>query len=731
MTFEKDEMNKKKLKSIFDWQHWTSAKSDLKSMKPLLVSRILFNTLLINEFEHALLRLKNEDCVWGPVHTSVGQEALAAATMAALTKGDKIAGSHRAHHQFLAKSLNYVLEDRWNPVKDQLPEPALEVLQKTMAEIMGLAPGYCGGRGGSMHLKYADAGVIGTNAIVGGGIPLATGAAYAEQYTKTGNVVVCFFGDGAINQGVFHESCNLAGIWNLPIIYFVENNLYGVGTRADISCAVKDLSIRADSYQMDARIVDGNDVAAIYQTVKDVADGIRKGNRPCVIEAKCYRHYHHAGDQPGSTFGYRTKKEEKEWLAKDALTTYPRALKEAKLLTKAQIEKITQTVKAVVAQAVDFCTTHEKTYQVREELWPKPETVDEGIRSAGSEFSEIEFSALEDYPTTQEITYSDAIAAVTGRWLEKDDKTVVLGEEIASFGGGAYGATKKLPALYPDRVRNTPITEAGFIGLACGAAMSGMRPVAELMFPDFALVAADQLFNQIGKARHMYGGKTDLPLVVRTRIAVGCGYGGQHSMDPVALFSLFPGWRILAPSNAADYVGLFNTAMQSLDPVLMVEHHALYTKKYEMPKDNLDYFIPFGKAKLVAEGKDVTLVGYSSIIDRLKIIGEQLKSQGISADIIDLRSLDLPSIDYEMIGQSLKKTGALAIIEEAPTSNSIGGRIAAEVYERFYDELDGPVACVTSKDVPNSVSRVLEAEAMLKDEAILETAMAVANRRWR
>ena len=202
-------------------------------------------------------------------------------------------------------------------------------------------------------------------------------------------------------------------------------------------------------------------------------------------------------------------------------------------------------------------------------------------------------------------------------------------------------------------------------------------------------------------------------------------------MDPVAIFSLFPGWRILAPSNSADYIGLFNSAMQSLDPVLMVEHHALYTKKYQVPKDNLDYFIPFGKANKVSEGEDITLVGYSSIIDRLKVIGEQLKSQGISADTIDLRTLDLPSIDYETIGESLKKTGALAIIEEAPTSNSIGSTIAAEVYQRFYDELDGPVACVTSKDVPNSVSRMLEAAAMLKDEEIIETVLAVAKRRWR
>jgi 2-oxoisovalerate dehydrogenase E1 component len=724
-------MKKKKLKSDFNWQHWTSDETDLSSMDPVLASRILFNTLLINEFEHTLLQLKNEDCVWGPVHASVGQEALAAATMAALKKSDKIAGSHRAHHQFLAKSLDYVVAETWNPVTDELPTQAYEVVQKTMAEIMGLASGYCGGRGGSMHLRNAEAGVLGTNAIVGGGIPLATGAAYAEKYTQSGNVVVCFFGDGAVNQGAFHEACNLAGLWKLPIIYFIENNFYAVGTHADNSCAVKDLSLRADSYGMDGRIIDGNDVTAVYETVKDVVGGIRKGKGPCIIEAKCYRHYHHAGDQPGSSFGYRKKAEEKKWIKKDAVTAYPLALQKAGLLDKAEVGSIEQMVKTVVSKALDYCTTKEETHHVCEALWPNPETVAEGIRSDGKEFSEIAFSKLEDFQTTQEMIYSDAIAAVTGRWMEKDDQTVVLGEEVASFGGGAYGATKNLPGIYPDRVINTPISEAGFVGLACGAAMSGMRPVVELMFPDFALVAADQLFNQIGKARHMYGGTTDLPLVVRTRISTGSGYGGQHSMDPVALFSLFPGWRIVAPSNAMDYIGLFNSAMQSLDPVLMVEHHTLYAIKFPIPEGNLDYFIPFGEARVVTEGTDITLVGYSSITARLEKIAPQLQEKGISAEVIDLRCLDLPSIDYDTIGASIKKTGALVIVEEAPASASIGSKIASVVYERFYDELDGPVGCITSKDVPNSVSCVLEAAAMINDEEILEISLAVARRKWR
>ena len=186
----------------------------------------------------------------------------------------------------------------------------------------------------------------------------------------------------------------------------------------------------------------------------------------------------------------------------------------------------------------------------------------------------------------------------------------MLGEEIANFGGGAYGATKGLHIRYPDRVINTPISESGFTGLGLGAAMSGMKSVIEIMFPDFSLVAADQIFNQIGKARHMYGNTTDIPLVLRTRIAIGCGYGGQHSMDPVGLYALFSGWRIIAPANAFDYIGLFNTAMQSNDPVVIIEHHHLYPLKFPVPENDIDYFIPLNKARIVAEGDNVTLITY-------------------------------------------------------------------------------------------------------------------------
>ena len=711
------------------WERWKSDPQDISKIPPHRAAQILFDMYLINEFEHALLRLKADDCVWGPVHTSVGQEAVAAASIRALTGQDKITGTHRAHHQFLSKAMNYVLDPSWDPAADAVPDAGREAITRTFAEIMGLKNGYCGGRGGSMHLRYLEAGVLGTNAIVAGGIPIAVGSAFAEKQAATGNVVVSYFGDGAINQGALHEAANLAGIWDLPVIFFIENNLYAVGTPSDEACAVKLLSQRANAYGMNALIVDGNDTVAIYEATRTAAEDIRAGGKPWFIEAFCYRKYHHAGDTPGSAFGYRSKEEEAQFADQDVMVQFPAALAAAGILGKKQAQQIREKAAACVQEAVDTCTNPGTPRTVREELWPSPESATEGVRSDGSELAGLRYAEREDFSDFRQLAYSDAIAEATGRWLERDERAVVLGEEVASFGGGAYGATKGLPKKYPDRVINTPISEAGFVGLGLGAAMSGMRPVVEVMFPDFAFVAGDQLFNQIAKARHMYGGTTNLPLVVRTRIAIGCGYGGQHSMDPVGLFALFAGWRIVAPSNSFDYVGLFNTAMHSNDPVVFLEHHALYKNKSDLPTDDLDYCIPFGKARLIAEGNDLTIVTYGYMTERLRALRGTLSEKGVSADIIDLRTLDFPSMDFETIGESLKKTGAMVIVEEAAGGQAIGNRIAAIASARYFDYLDAPCFSLTSLDVPNSVSRVLEAAAMLDDDTIVDTVVKAADRR--
>lgn len=724
-------MKKHKISYDFRGYKWESELIDLNSIDKKLEAHILFDVFVINEFETSLLKLKNDDCVWGPVHTSIGQEAIAAASVAALKTSDKFFGTHRSHHQFLSKALQHYVPATWNPISDKLPDEAKIVVRKTLAEIMGLADGYCGGRGGSMHLRDKQAGFFGSNAIVAGGIPLATGTAFTEKYYKTGNIVVSFFGDGAINQGAFHEACNLAGLWKLPIIFFLENNEYAVATKIDNSCAVSELSIRAASYGMDAHIVDGSDAMAIYLLMHSVAEDIRKNNRPFFVEAKCYRRYHHAGDQPGSAFKYRSKEEEDIWMKKEVVFSLPDKLLKNGIFSNDEIGHIKNMASQAVRDAVDYYSEGTDKRKVKSGMFPVPETASIGVRSDGSEFKNIKYSERENYNAFKEIKYSDSIASATGRWLEKDKATFVLGEEVANFGGGAYGATKGLPDKYPHRVLNTPISEAGFTGLGLGAAMSGMRPVIEIMFPDFSLVAADQIFNQIAKARHMYGNTTDIPLVLRTRIAVGCGYGGQHSMDPVGLYALFAGWRIVAPSNAFDYIGLFNTAMLSNDPVVIIEHHSLYTLKFPVPENDIDYFIPFSKARKLSEGNDVTLITYGVMAYRCENLIPSFKEKGISAEVIDLRTIDLPGLDFETIGVSLKKTGVAIVVEEAPTNHSIGAKIAAELTERYFDYLDSPVMRLTSLDVPNSVSRVLEKAAIINDESIVNNTVSAAKRRWK
>ena len=721
-------MKTTQLKCDAVFEEWRSGEDDVKALAPHLAARMLFDVCLIHEFEHALLRLKADDCVWGPVHTSVGQEAVAAGVIAALRPTDSVVATYRSHHEFLSKAVQHVADAAWNPARDAVPPAVDEAVERTLAEIMGLAHGYCAGRGGSMHLRYAEAGFLGSNPIVGGGIPLAAGAAFAHKFRSTGNVVVCFFGDGATNIGSFHEACNLAGLWKLPLICFIENNAYAVATPLRQASAVEDLYVRAASFGMKGYRVEGNDIAAIHGLIGKVAADIRAGAGPCLVEARCYRRYHHAGDQPGSAFGYRSKEEEARSREQEVITTFPRALEKSAVLPASEIRSIQTIARECVARAVDRCTVAGTPRRVPAELWPDVAGVETGLRSDGREWEGVTFSARKDFRALTTLRYSNAIADVTGRWLERDAEVVVLGEDVANFGGGAYGATKGLPAKFPDRVLNTPIAEAGFTGLALGMAMSGMKPIVEIMFPDFALVAADQMFNQIGKARHMYGNTTDLPLVVRTRVAIGCGYGGQHSMDPVGLYSLFPGWRIVAPADSMEYIGLFNAAMRSRDPVLVIEHHSLYGKDFPAPEGNLDFCFPLGKARVVAEGTDVTLLTYSALVGRCESLLPKFAAAGVSVELIDLRTLDLPGIDYETIRASLGKTGAVVVAEEAAASQSIGAPIAAAIMERFFEMLDAPVLRVTSLDIPLPVSRVLERETMVSDERIFRTTVAAARR---
>ena len=718
------------LNAMFEIKKANREDNDLSEISEQMLRRILFEISLIRQFENTMLKLAADGCVHGPVHTSIGHEACASGAMAAISPSDQIASTHRAHHHYISKAVSFAAPDGFKFPSGSERDVIQNHINSLMGEIMGLANGCCKGRGGSMHLRDGELGIIGTNAIVAGGVPLATGAAFAAKYNNSKQVTLCFLGDGAVNQGSFHEALNLASTWKLPIVYVVENNLYAVATSIRNTTATKTIAVKASAYGMKGCVVDGMDPVAGMLAIKQAVQDVRQENMPVLVEAQCYRYNHHAGPIPGSNFGYRSTEEEKTWAQRDPYMNFAGQLSGSGIISEQDCAKIKELADEMIASALNCCVEKiGEKFVVRPELMPNPDSLEIGTRSDQSEFKGAAFSELKDFGTLEDISYVDAIAMVTGRHLEKDEKVFVLGEEVANFGGGPYGATKGLPAKYPERVLNTPISECGFVGLAGGAAMSGLKPVVEIMFPDFALVAADQLFNQIGKLRHMYGNSVEMPVVARTRVAIGCGYGGQHSMDPAGLFSLFSGWRIAAPTNAFDYIGLFNSAMLSKDPVLIIEHNKLYPIKSAVPSQNLDYLVELGKAKVVRSGSDATVVSYSYMLQVAQEACKELANENINPDLIDLRTVSAVDIDYETIGQSLKKTGILVIVEQSGKSCVISAGISEQCQLLFFDYLDGPIVTICGKDVPSPVSKYLECAATPDIKSIKEIITKAVQRR--
>ncbi|WP_448004314.1 alpha-ketoacid dehydrogenase subunit alpha/beta [Agromyces bauzanensis] len=712
---------RRRLEPAASWVEITTTPADWKAADPALLATMLGELHLIRAFEERVLDLAGEGLVHGPAHSSIGQEGGAVGSIVGLRSTDGINGSHRGHHQFLAKAITHVSRGRLD--LEHLVTPDLQtVLQRTLAEILGLAQGYCRGRGGSMHLQWFEAGALGTNAIVGGGVPLAAGNAWAQKHSGTTDVTVTYFGDGATNIGSVLESMNLAAAWKLPVAFFIENNLYAVSTHVSEVTAESRLSARGLGFGIPSYRVDGMNPLAVHLAMVEAEQRMRAGDGPVVIEAEVYRYFHQNGPYPGSAFGYRTKAEEAEWRERDPLTRMAAELTRLGLVADEQVEAVrTQAIAAVDAATSELLEADpekEGRRRIRPELWPDPAFVDVGVRGDLSALAgRRSLEPLADTRARDEVKYVDAVAGVMERRMAEDPRIVVLGEDVHRLKGGTNGATKGLSSAYPERVLGTPISENAFAGLGGGMALDGrFRPVVEFMYPDFLWVAADQVFNQIGKARHMFGGDNPVPLVLRTKVAMGSGYGSQHLMDPAGVFATSAGWRIVAPSTAEDYVGLMNAALALDDPVLVIEHVDLYNEKDTVIAGDLDYVIPPGTAAIRREGTEVTVISYLSMVRHSL---EAIEQTGIDAELIDLRWLDRASIDWETIEASVKKTNAVLIVEQGARGTSYGGWLADEIQRRLFDWLDQPVQRVTGSESSPSISRVLERAAIARTEEVV------------
>jgi pyruvate/2-oxoglutarate/acetoin dehydrogenase E1 component/TPP-dependent pyruvate/acetoin dehydrogenase alpha subunit len=615
---------------------------------------------------------------------------------------DLITSTHRGHGHCHARG-------------DSLAEGPLakqEHLNKMMAELCGRATGYCRGRGGSMHIADVQKGNLGATGIVGGNIPVATGAALSMKLQGLDRCVVCFFGDGASNTGNFHESLNMASAWKLPVVYVVENNLYGMSVPFDKVSATPDIAARAAAYDMPGVVVDGMDPIAVYEAVSVALERARRGEGPTLIEGKTYRWYGHSRSDPRN---YRTKEEERDWRDRDPVRAFARRLLEMGIVTSEELEQIEERAVKAIDEATAFAL---------ESPLPDPSEVEEDVyvlQLPTPAEIEAERRLRERVRTDSSIPkkrYWEAIRDALREEMLRDPRVFVMGEDVGLY-GGAYGATRGLfDEFGPERVMDTPISEALIGGAAVGAAMTGMRPVTEIMYVDFTPLAMDQIANQGAKNRYMFGGKTAVPMVIRTEGGAGRSIAAHHSQSLEALWTHFPGIYVVMPATPYDAKGLLKAAIRNDNPVMYIEHKMLYGVEGPVPAE--DYVVPLGVADVKREGSDVTIVSYSRMLLRSLEAAEELARRGISAEVVDLRTLK--PLDLETVVASVRKTGRIVGVTEAYKTGSFISELFTLVNESAFDWLDAPMVRVTALDVPVPMAESLEDAAIPSVERIVRAA---------
>ena len=637
----------------------------------------LYRTMqIIRQTEEELARCHQRGLIHGACHTYVGQEAIATGVCAHLNERDSVFSTHRGHGHALAKGL---------------PPMAL------IAELFGRDAGCSRGRGGSMHLFAPEIGLMGTSGIVGPCILQACGGGYSSKLLQNGSVAVAFFGDGAVNNGAFHEGLNMAGVWKLPVLFICENNQFATEVPFAYSSSNPSVGSRGTAYGIPGYEVDGNDVVEVYRIAAECVARGRKGGGPSLIECKTYRTRAHAEGM--GDFTYRTREDVERW-------------KE-----RCPIARIRSDHKEIDAQAFD-AIDHEIKELVKDarsvaEASPPPgeETATKHI------YSSVRVIPPDRQPqkkSTRVATYSQATLEALSEEMAVNPKIFVMGEGIGVRGGN-FVTTKGLYDLYgPERLCDTPICERGFVGLACGAAMTGTRPVIDFMFADFVLDGFGEIINQIAKMQYMSSGRLRMPVLLRGCIGIGHSAATHHSGSYYGMLAQVPGLTVVVPSLASDAKGLLKHALRCDDPVLFLEHRELLQTKEAIPDG--EYEIPFGSARVVREGKTVTVVALARMVHLTLSVCDELDKQGISVELIDPRTVT--PLDTDTIYRSLCKTGRLLVIDEAPAHCGFSAEIAARMADVGFDELDAPIKRLTGAFCPTPYSPSLEKMVVPNAEGI-------------
>ena len=633
----------------------------------------LYRTMqIIRHTEEELARCHQRGLIHGACHTYVGQEAIATGVCAHLSQHDPIFSTHRGHGHALAKGMTP---------------------RELIAELFGRETGCSRGRGGSMHLFSPEIGMMGTSGIVGPCLLQACGGGYSSKILKNGTVAAAFFGDGAVNNGAFHEGLNMASIWKLPVLFICENNQYATEVPFSYSSGNPSIGSRGAAYGIPGITIDGNNVLEIYRVAAEAVARARSGGGPTLIECKTYRTRAHAEGM--GDFTYRTKEEVAAWKERCPI---------ARLRTENgamidQLDTVDQEVVGLVKEARDFAERSEV---------PPARTATTHVYSAGVVDAQLPKSDSE----SRDLSFVAATLEALDQAMAADPKIFVMGEGIGVRGGN-FTTTLGLYAKYgADRLCDTPICERGFVGLACGAAMTGTRPIIDFMFIDFINDSFGEIVNQIAKMQYMSSGRLKMPVVLRGCGGVGHSAATHHSGMYHSIYSHIPGLRVVLPSNPYDAKGLFAHALRSDDPVLFLEHRELMQSKGSVPREH--YEIPFGKARVARAGTDVTVVALSLMVQHALQAAEQLAGEHISVEIIDPRTVS--PLDVDSILQSVAKTGRLLVVDEAFGPCGFASEIAAHVADAGFNDLDAPIKRLHGAFAPTPYAPTLE-RAVVPDVA--------------
>jgi len=601
--------------------------------------------------------------------SGIGQEAISVGSANAIDDDEFILPMHRNLGVFTSKGVP---------------------LNRLFGQFQGKASGFTKGRDRSFHFGSKEHNIVGMISHLGSQLGVADGIALGNLLKENKKLTLAFTGDGATSQGDFHESLNVAAVWNLPVIFVIENNGYGLSTPSLEQFRCRQFIDKGIGYGMEAHQVDGNNVLEVFQKVSELAVSVRYQPRPILLECMTFRM---RGHEEASGTKYVPQELMDYWATKDPVVNYEYFLKAEGLLT----EELDAELKAGIKKEIEDGL--EQAY-AEEEIIPIQEIELQDV------YAPFEFQLRENNQATQEMRMIDAIADALDLAMKEHPNLVLMGQDIAEY-GGVFKATEGLTEKYGKaRVRNTPLCEAAIVGSSLGLSINGHKAMMEMQFADFVTEGFNQIVNNLAKIHWRWGQNADV--VVRMPTGAGVAAGPFHSQSNEAWFTHIPGLKVVYPSNAADAKGLLLTAFEDPNPVMFFEHKALYRSTKEEVKEGY-YNLPFGEANLVMEGTQLSIITYGMGVHWAREVVEDL---GISADVMDLRTL-VP-LDLDSIFKSVQKTGRVLVLHEDTLFGGIGGEIASQINENCFESIDAPVKRLASIDTAVPFINALEDEFLPK-----------------